>query len=242
MYYNENIRPYLIINGKSSRTVNGLLISSLAPITKPPIRTKIETIDGRDGDIVTTLGYGAYDKAVEIGLAGDYDVDDVIDFFNSSGRVVFSNEPDKYYKFSIYKQIDLERLIRFKKAKVIFHTQPFKFSESETPKHFSNIQGVITVRNNGNIKSRPTITLNGIGQSKFYLNGVQLLTIDFGYIAKTIIIDTEAMNAYAEDGQLLNRSIAGDYDKISLITGSNTIRFDGGVINSLEIANYSRWI
>ena len=82
--------PYLIINGVSSKNIDGLLIQSLPPITKPKIRTSIEEIDGRDGDIVTTLGYAAYDKPVSIGLKGDYNVDDVIKYFNGSGKVMLT--------------------------------------------------------------------------------------------------------------------------------------------------------
>jgi hypothetical protein len=70
--------PYIIINGVSSRTIHGLLIQSLPPISKPRIKTSIEEIDGRDGDIVTTLGYAAYDKPMTIGLKGDYDIDEII--------------------------------------------------------------------------------------------------------------------------------------------------------------------
>ena len=118
---------YIILNGVKSTAVRGLLIQSLPPITKPQIRTSVEEIDGRDGDIVTKLGYSAYDKELTIGLYGDYDVDDVIRYFDSEGEVVFSNEPDKYYKYQILEQIDFERLIRFKTATVKMHIQPFKY-------------------------------------------------------------------------------------------------------------------
>lgn len=119
---------YIVLNGVKSNTVKGLLIQSLPPISKPLIRTTIEEIDGRDGDIVTKLGYSAYNKEVVIGLYGDYDIDDVIKYFNSEGVVIFSNEPDKYYRYSIIDQIDFERLIRFKTATVTMHVQPFKYS------------------------------------------------------------------------------------------------------------------
>ena len=119
---------YVILNGKKSTNVKGLLISELPPITKPLMRTSVEEIDGRDGDIVTELGYKAYDKKMTIGLFGFYDVDEVIEYFASEGTVIFSNEPDKYYKYKIVAQIDFERLIRFKKATVTFHVQPFKYS------------------------------------------------------------------------------------------------------------------
>ena len=124
---------YIELNGVRSSSITGLLIQSLPPVSKPLIRTEIEEIDGRDGDIVTKLGYSAYDKEIEIGLRGDFDVNQVIAYFDSEGVVTFSNEPDKYYHYQIIEQIDFERLIRFRTAKVTFHVQPFKYPVSETP-------------------------------------------------------------------------------------------------------------
>lgn len=119
---------WLCLNGVMSTTIRGLLIQTLPPISKPMMRTSIEEIDGRDGDIVTKLGYAAYDKEITIGLHGEFDVDTVISFFDSEGEVIFSNEPDKFYKYQIIEQIDFEKLIRYKTATVTFHVQPFKFS------------------------------------------------------------------------------------------------------------------
>lgn len=118
---------FIELNGEKSTNVKGLIIQSLSPITKPKVRTTIEEIDGRDGDIVTRLGYAAYDKEVSVGLHGDFDIDDAIAFFDSEGEVVFGNEPDKYYRYQILEQIDFERLVRFRTAKVKMHVQPFKY-------------------------------------------------------------------------------------------------------------------
>lgn len=115
------------LNGEKSTSVKGLIIQSLPPISKPKMRTSNATIDGRDGDIVTKLGYAAYDKQLSVGLHGDFDVDDAIAFFDSEGEVVFGNEPDKYYRYQILDQIDFERLVRFRTAKVKMHVQPFKY-------------------------------------------------------------------------------------------------------------------
>lgn len=118
---------YIELNGEKSTNVKGLIIQSLPPITKPKMRASKEEINGRDGDIITKLGYAAYDKEVSIGLHGDFDVDDAIAFLDSEGEVVFGNEPDKYYRYQILDQIDFERLVRFRTAKVKMHVQPFKY-------------------------------------------------------------------------------------------------------------------
>ena len=127
------MRYYVIINGVNSLTIQGLAISKLPSISKPMMRNMREEIDGRDGDITTELGYGAYDKSLEIGLFGNYDINEIIAFFNSKGTIVFSDEPDKFYNFEILEKIDFEKLLKFKTAIVSIHCQPFKYPLTETP-------------------------------------------------------------------------------------------------------------
>jgi len=237
--------PYIILNGVSSKNITGLLIQSLPPISKPKIRTSVEEIDGRDGDIVTTLGYAAYDKPISIGLKGDYNVDDVIDFFNGSGQVIFSNELDKYYNFAIYDTIDFNRLIRFRTATLNMHVQPFKYSVYEPPIKWTNTNGTtianISVRNTGNIYSKPILTITGKGTVNIYLNNTQILELALSAAGETIILDVEGMNATDTDGNYLNRQVTGDYDNLILAVGLNNLRVTG-TITSITIDKYSRWI
>lgn len=237
--------PYLIINGVSSKNITGLLIQSLPPISKPKIRTSIEEIDGRDGDIVTTLGYAAYDKPISIGLKGDYNVDDVIEFFNTSGQVIFSNELDKYYNFAIYDTIDFNRLIRFRTATLNMHVQPFKYSVDEPPITWTNTNGTtianISVRNTGNIYSKPILTITGKGIVNIYLDNTQILELALSAAGETVIIDVEGMNATDTDGNYLNRQVTGDYDNLIFKVGVNSLRVTG-TLTSITIDKYSRWI
>lgn len=152
---------YIELNGEKSTDVKGLIIQSLPPITKPKVRTSKEEIDGRDGDIVTKLGYAAYDKEVSIGLHGDFDIDDAIAFFDSEGEVVFSNERDKYYRYSILEQIDFERLIRFRTAKVKMHVQPFKYDAVD--RTFEVVNQLIDVKDS--TASRFGVTASSSGGS-----------------------------------------------------------------------------
>ena len=238
-----NLRPYLIINGKSSESVRGLIITELAPIRKPQIRTIIETVDGRDGDIVTPLGFAAYDKPVKIGLYGNYDIDEIIEYFNSEGKVIFSNEPDKYYNFAIYNEIDFERLIKFKTASVTFHVEPYKYpkDEKELVYEITDNPETVSIYNAGNYFSRPEISITAEGTVLVELNESEILEIDFGESEKTIKISSEKMNAYESDGALANRDIIGDYDNIKLIKGWNTFTFTGSV-SEVKIKGYTRFI
>ena len=235
--------PYIIINGVSSKQVNGLLIQSLPPISKPKMRTSIEEIDGRDGDIVTTLGYAAYEKAITIGLKGDYNVDDVIEYFNTSGQVTFSNELDKYYNFAIYDTIDFNKLIRFRTANINFHVQPFKYSVDEPPVKWTNTGeqtiAKISVRNLGNIYSRPKLTIVGANTITVYIGDTQIFNIELSAAGETIIIDD--MNATDGEGNYLNRQVTGDYDNFKLATGVNNLRVTGAV-QSVTLNKYCRWI
>lgn len=124
---------YVIINGVSSDTIQGLQVLSLPPITKPKMRRQVDTIDGRAGDIITELGYEAYDRTITVLLHHTYDLDAITAFFNTSGEIIFSNEPDKKYYFRLLEKIDYERAVQFKTANITFHVQPYKYPVSETP-------------------------------------------------------------------------------------------------------------
>lgn len=238
-----SIRPYITINGVSSTTKAGLIISELPPIVKAPKRVLQEAVDGRDGDIITDLGYGAYDKPLKIGLSGSYDVDSIIQYFNQEGVIIFSNEPDKYYRFNIYEQIDFNRLLRFKTADVNIHVQPFKYKVNESPVNatIGISPNSVTVTNAGNIYSKPLIKIVGAGAVALSINGTELLNIDLDELGETIFIDSETLNAYDTNGDFMNRQVVGNYDNIKLNTGANTVTVTGA-ITALQITRYSRWV
>ena len=228
---------YVIINGVSSDTIQGLQVLSLPPITKPKMRRQADTIDGRAGDIITELGYEAYDRTITVLLHHTYDLDAITAFFNTSGEIIFSNEPDKKYYFRLLEKIDYERAVQFKTANITFHVQPYKYPANETPLTVSGQNAEITVPNAGNVPSAPTIQLTGSGTVGVYLGNAQTLQVTIP--EDGITIDTEAQDA-TSNGQLANRSVTGDYDSVRLQPGDNDVSFSGDV--SAVITKYTRWV
>lgn len=120
--------------GFPSNKIEGLLICELPPISKPPLRVKETTVDGRDGSIIEELGYSSYDKAITIGLRGNFNINTIIKYFTGEGEIIFSNEPDKVYTAKVISQIDYNRLLRFRTAVVTFRVQPYKHKYNEAYK------------------------------------------------------------------------------------------------------------
>lgn len=234
----------ITINGVDSTEIQGLLIQNLPPITKPKMRTRIEEIDGKNGDLITNLGFSAYDKEFDIGLYNNYDLDAIISFFNSSGTITFSNESDKFYYFDLFEQIDFEKLIRFKIAKVKMHMQPFKYSLLENTQTFdiTNSTENVQITNTGNYISKPVLSITGTGTINLYLNSYQVFIIDLGESETTITINVADLEAHNTDtGELMNRQVTGDYENFSLNVGLNTITWTGS-ISQIQLSNYSRWL
>ena len=247
---------YISINGIMSNNVNGLLVSSLPTISKPEMRTKTTTVDGRDGDITEFLGFSAYDRTFTIGLYGSYDIDEAVKFFlnqETTNEFVFSNEPDKKYIGYISEAIDFEKLMKFKTASVTVHVQPFKFSAWERSKSFelnyTAPSHIIKLFNNGNIYSRPNILITAGAEGNALIklwNGLTYHDIiaRFDEEGDSLLISPTTYSAQYVSGFNTsngNRRITGDYDDIKLQTGVNSV-YISGVASEIEFVNYSRWI
>lgn len=229
----------IIWKGIDSNTIPGLIICELPPITKPKMKTSIIKIDGRDGDIVEELGYESYTKNISIGLARNYKIDEVIKYFTGTGTLELSNEPNKIYNCKIIDKIDYEKLLRFKKAIVKFHTQPFKYLKNETiVEQTITTQTSINVENIGLEISKPIITLEGTGTIEISINNKTIFKYIFPDNETKVVIDSIEEEAYLE-GVYKNRNMLGEFPKLQV--GKNIITWTG-TITKIKIEPKSRWL
>lgn len=227
----------ITFKGVSSDTITGLLISELPPITRPARRVKRTEIDGRDGDIPEFLGYEAYKKSFLIGLYGAFDIDEVSDFFSGEGDLILSNEPTKKYEARLDNEIDFDRLIRFREAKVQFVVQPWKKLVSESD--VSSATSPLSVTNQGYEDSKPLIHLSGTADDVIVL---QIASVTFATVtipaSGEIYLDSEALNAY-DDTADRNNNVVGGF--VSLPSGASSISWSGGTV-TVTITPRSRYL
>lgn len=229
---------YIYWNDKDSREIKGLIISELPPITKPQMRVKETVIDGVDGSIIEELGYESYNKTISIGLKAGADMDEVLEYFTGNGEIIFSNEPNRYYKARIISSIDYIRLLRFRVANITFRVQPFKYDLLEIERYADSSRNSMIIENIGNYTSKPLITMTGSGVVELSVNGTAICRYTFPSGKDTVILDCEKQDAYL--GNLLkNRNMIGEFPIFN--KGNNTLSWSG-TVESIKVKRYSRWV
>lgn len=221
---------YFIFKDISSENFPNLIVENLPPVTSPPQRFEILEVDGSSKVIISELGYKAYEKVINLGFR-NHDTREVENWLKGKGRLILSNELDKYYDAFVLEQIDYERILRFKKATVTFLVQPYKYAtgEEETTSR--------TLINQGNEECLPLMTIYGSGSVGVLVNGVKQcdITID-GYVT----LDGEEEEAYKDNlDNRRNRVMIGKFPTFK--PGENTLTFTGNVTNVKTLVR-SRWL
>ncbi|ENJ9655985.1 phage tail family protein [Clostridium botulinum] len=111
----------------------GLKIISLPDVTTPELRVEKVVVPGRSGDLtLTDNDYEGEVKPVEFDYFNN-NFDDIKTWLNGTGEVIFSNEPDRYYKARIINKIALDQVLKkFHSGIVQFDCQPFGHNLSDS--------------------------------------------------------------------------------------------------------------
>ena len=220
----------------------GVRLSAPAAIIRPEERVDHITIPGRSGDLTMLEGeniYNSYIQTVTIMAHGAARIRQIYDWLRGSGYVTFSGEPEKKQPARIIGAVTLSRHsynLDWWEGEVQFYCQPLK------EKLFDDIVTLTaagTVRNGGDVASRPLIKATANSTSLTVSGGGNSLTLTGITSGSTYKIDCDSMEVLSADGTtILTDKSSGDFPKLE--PGANTVGGSGW--SKLEISRRERFL
>lgn len=211
----------LIWNGKTAEQM-GLKIISLPPLQLSTERVKEKEVEGRDGTLTMTNGYTSDEKTLEVDYRGNSPMK-IANWLQGSGRVIFGNLPDRYYKARINNVVPLEQVLlnQIYNFLVKFKCQPFGYLlEGDDPIELSS-SGTIIYNGKATYDSLPLITIYGTTTGVLVVNDISYkITNIGGYIS----LDCDLEEVLEEKGEFFESD-----DFPILKVGENTISWSGGI-------------
>lgn len=209
-----DLRNYVIIRPneearKDSRVLlSNVIFTSMGARAKPEQRVDNVTVVGRDGALYIRQGYSDITKTLQIGLLPHAKIDEIIDFFNDEGEILFSDDPEYIYVYMQNAEIDFEQLYRYRTADVNMIVRPYKFPIMGNAHIYQGTAQDMQIHNKGNYYSQPLIswenTYNESTTYELYVSETQggtqggHLTIEV-QTAGYILFDTQSCVIYFED-------------------------------------------
>lgn len=226
--------PWFQFNGIDSRDM-GLWVSMLPSIQRPKERTATVDVYGRAGSLTLIEGrdiYEEYDKTCSVLVISEADFLRLHQWLRGSGEVIFSNEPDRIYSCRISSEVDFKKLSNdLKQADITFTVYPFK--RSTIPPAEIAITGPTTIKNPGDIVSRPVVTITGTGNMILTVNGGELTVVGDAEETGAYILDSATEFCTNQGGENLSARVTGDYPV--LVPGENAVSFSGEGVTSVKI-------
>lgn len=141
-------------------------------------------------------------------------------WLTGTGKLSFSDDSEYYYKVKQVKILKNTReMNNYSKLEVNFVCAPHKYVRSGLfPQTLDNVVM------NPYDDSRPIYIIQGNGNCTLLVNGNKMTA----NIGGNLRIDTDLLIAYREDGTLMSTSVNGDYEKLYLRNGENTIQITNG--------------
>ena len=195
-----------------------------------PGRSGFMTIDNDSHRFVT--------KTLECRLVDKSRMESIIGWLEGSGKIIFSDEPDKYYKAVINRAVPIKYLLdRYRAFVLSFDCQPFKYNVSAQNDKLEINTNLFKFYGKGTIESEPVITVYGDGNISLSVNGKN---ITLSAVSGNVTINSEIMDAYK--GSLnMNNNMSGDFPAL-LSGGEENIISYAGNVSKLEVIPNWRWV
>lgn len=226
---------YFIFNGINSLEKK-IILKEHPIITSPQLRDDGIVIDGRSGKLHYDQEiYDSFVRTLECTIIDpSIDIRSISSWLKGFGKIIFSNELDKFYKVNIVNQIDFTNIAdRIHEFPLTLEFEPFAYEIAETLIELTNESG-FEIRNS-NTSIYPKIKVFGSGDVSLNINNQSIIIYN---IEDYIELDCELELAY-KDTENKNQSIYGEY--LKLIPGKNEISYTGKV-DKIEITYRGTYI
>lgn len=225
-------KNYVIFN--NINTLDFALIEDLPMVDKAEDDIEFIEIDGRHGFLTfDKKSKKPIDYNLRLIVDGLDKIDLIKSIFNGSGKLVLSNNKERYYKAVVTNTMTFNRQVKEKyEIEISFKLQPFAYELNE---------GTIVLNSNRiinnitNATSQPIIIVNGLGDGLLTINDN---VIQLKGITDHIILNFELEEAYDQSGRSKNMNVLGNFEEFKI--GSNTISWNGGITSLIITPNW-RW-
>lgn len=222
-------QSYFIWKGKDCRSM-GVWLQGPVAIVRPEERVKHVEIPGRSGDMTQTEGeniFNSYIQTATILVKGGYRVREVYAWLRGSDYVTFSGEPDRRQRARIIGAVTLNKHaynLEWWVGEVQFYCQPLKEKLQEETVTITSSGS--TVRNTGDVESKPKITLKASGTSATVAAGGKSLTVTGLTSGNDYIIDSDIQEVTNAAGTtILTQNSSGGFPVLE--PGSNSVTGSG---------------
>lgn len=237
---------YFIFNGLDSRDF-GIHIDNEPDIVKPTRKLNTVSIDGRSGyllysDVDNEEVLDSFSLSITCTLSDENKLPDVMKWLRGYGKLILSNNSDKYYNALITNQIDFERVFRrFKAFTVIFECQPYAYEIENEIISKDTIPNLLTLTSKNNVLNVPNSIPDDIktfilyGDTKYletetntiYDNFIDNTSLEFVNVKRQKITisnsnDSEAIIVQTKEELVLNSLPNGVKDTFNVLTGEKT--------------------
>ena len=234
-----------IFKGISS-SLFGILESAPMPPANDEIVTEVETAGHISNAYYLTGRYANREISVVLGIKDKSKLRTLYSWLTGTGQLIFSSEPDKYYKVIRIEKTPERMSVRFGKVEVRFTVEPFAYAVSPTELDLTSASSYMKVPNAGTMFSAPEIRFVPTAeQVKVDVNGAEFIVsglLEQAANSFTVVIDCDLEVVYYISGdQKIDITYKSKNNFPLLHTGDNYIKHDGN-ISSMSVNVKERWL
>ena len=236
---------YFLYNGVDSREF-GILEGVPMPPANDEIVKTVETAGHTSDAYYTTGRYSHKEIPVVLGIKDKSKLRALYSWLTTTGSLIFSTEPDKYYKVIKVVKTPERMSVRFGKVNISFTVEPFAYAISPTQINLTSAADYMTVPNAGTMFSAPEIRfVPAAEQVKVDVNGAEFIVsglLEQAANGFTVVIDCDLEVVYYISGdQKIDITYKSKYNFPLLHTGDNYIKHNGAV-SSMTVTVNERWL